>query len=315
MDTVNSREEIWNRLLKAEAKARSSKISRWFKSPVLYPSLMFFNYGIYPMIRRGIYVIAYPFFGIRMRTLLPAGTDLLLNRIKSHDSEIRLAKFMCRHVQTGDVIIDIGAHYGYYSLLAASLVGDGAVYSIEASSTSFDVLKENVATHRSIHPLHRAAGEKKGKVVFYEYPGPYAEYNTTVEGAYEKQAWLKKIDQKITTVPVILLDSLITEHGIQKAFIKIDVEGGETAVLRGMTRSLAECDLTIAMEYLSNTTEFASHANAVEILKSFGYQSYAIDRNGGLQSTANIDQYLVENNLGSDNVVFVKDRCPEATVE
>ncbi len=306
IDTVPGREEIWERLLKAEAKARSSKISRWIKSPIMYPALMFFNYGIYPMIRRGIYVMAYPFFGIRMRTLLPAGTDLLLNRVKSHDSEIRLAKFMCRHVQPGQVVIDIGAHYGYYSLLAAALVGDGVVYSIEASSTSFEVLKENVESHPCIHALHCAAGEKQGKVVFYEYPGPYAEYNTTVEGAYEKQAWLKKIDQKITTVPVMMLDALITEHGIQKAFIKIDVEGGEASVLRGMSRSLAACELTIAMEYLSSTADSKSHATAAEILKSAGYLSHAIDLYGELQPIENIDQYLSERKMGSDNIVFIK---------
>ena len=301
-----SRENIWQHLLKAEAKARSSKLSRWITSPVLYPTLMLFNYGIYPIIHRGMYAIAHPFFGIPMRTLLPAGTDLLLNHIKSHDSEIRLAKFMCRHIQSGDVVIDIGAHYGYYSLLAAALSVDGAVYSIEASSASFDVLKENVASYTSVYPLHRAAGEKQGKVVFYEYPGPYAEYNTTVEGAYEKQAWLKKIDQKITTVPVIMLDSLMADHGIQKAFIKIDVEGGEGAVLRGMSNSLNACDLTIAMEYLSNTSESGTHANAAEILASAGYQAHAIDRHGALQPVENIDKYLAENHLTSDNVVFIK---------
>ncbi|MDQ3016769.1 MAG: FkbM family methyltransferase [Bacteroidota bacterium] len=305
-NNVTTRDAIWNRLLKAEAKARSSKTGRWRQSPVMYPALMAFNYLLYPIVRRGVYTMAYPFFGLPMRTLLPAGTDLLLNRIKSHDSELRLAKFMCLHLLENDIVIDVGAHYGYYSLLASVLAGNGKVFSIEASSSSYDILIDNTRGRSNVVAFHQAAGEKNGKVVFYEYPGPYAEYNTTIEGAYEKQTWLKKIVQTITTVPVIMLDDLIEAQNINKAFIKIDVEGGEPAVLKGLKRSLLSCDLTIAMEYLSNKGDDTNHAIAADILSNAGYESYAIEDDGQLKLLKNIDHYLQERKITSDNIVFVR---------
>lgn len=302
-----TRDDIWDQLLIAEQKARSSKLHRLGSSPLMYPALMGFNYVLYPLLKKGVFVRANTFFGIPFRTLLPSGTDLMLNGIKSHDSEIRLSKFFCRHLQSGDLLIDVGAHYGYYSLLASVLVGDhGHVHSIEASSNSFEILKRNIECRNNISARHAAAGEKHGKIVFYEYPGPYAEYNTTVENAYEKAKWLKNIQQKITTVPVIMVDQLIDENQIKKATLKIDVEGGEAAVIRGLQKSFPVTELTIAMEYLLREGDNQQHKEAVQLLEQNGFTAHAIDMNGDLQKLSDIDEYLKNKNLTSDNIVFKK---------
>ncbi|MEO5906133.1 MAG: FkbM family methyltransferase [Saprospiraceae bacterium] len=299
-------EKINQRLLRAERKTRKSKVGRWMASPVLYPSLMIYNYLLYPFTKKGVYARVHPFFGIPMRTLLPAGTDLLLNGIKSHDSEIRLAKFITIKLKPNDVFIDVGAHYGYYTLLASVLVGDGKVFAIEASSTSFELLKENTEGISNAKIFHAAAGDQDGEIIFYEYPGPYAEYNTTVKDAYVDQPWLKKTGQKTVSVQVMVLDDLINREKIERAFIKIDVEGGESSVLKGLQKSLAEKDLLIAMEYLVSDQQINSHAMAANMLKKAGYQSCQIDANGKLIPVDDIDEYLKEKKLGSDNVVFVK---------
>ena len=301
-----TREKIWQQLLVAELKSRKSKRGRWLRSPILYPFLMVYNYLLYPILRRGIFVKVDPFFEIPMQTLLPSGTDLLLNGIKSHDSEIRLAKFITLQLNPDDVFIDVGAHYGYYTLLASSLIGHGRVFAIEASSTSFEFLRENTEEVSNVQLLHAAAGDQQGEIIFYEYPGPYAEYNTTVKDAYTEQPWLKKIRQKTVSVPVIILDDLIRNEKIEKAFIKIDVEGGEASVLRGLRHSLAEKELLIAMEYLASDKEVNPHAMAADMMKEAGYRAHQIDPDGKLIPLDDIDHYLKEKKIGSDNVVFAK---------
>ena len=269
--------------------------------------LMGFNKVAYPIWKRGVVVYAKTFFGVRMKTELPAGTDILLNGIKSHDSEIRLTKFLTRHLNAGDTFIDVGAHYGYYALLAATLTGDtGHVYAIEASAHSFELLKANTALLKNITAYHNAAGEAPGEIVFYEYPGPLAEYNTIIEGAYTDKKWFMNVKETINRVQTILLDDLITANQINKAIIKIDVEGGELSVIKGLVTSLRQNDLTIVMEYLISDDLSSPHHQAVSLLVANGYQAHAIDLQGHLVKVEVIDQYLREADLDSDNLVFVK---------
>lgn len=274
---------------------------------MLYPSLMLFNYVWYPLFKRGLYGKAVPFFGLPMRTLLPSGTDVMLNKIKSHDSEIRLTKYLTLLLQEGDVFIDVGAHYGYYSLLASVLVGNsGKVFSIEASGSSYSDLKENVDPYKNIKALHAAAGDTPGTITFYEYPGPYAEYNTIIPNAYTHEKWFHSVKEKTNTVPILILDDLISSEQIDKAILKIDVEGGESFVLRGLQSALKEKKLIIAMEYLLSKEGSKLHQESAEILFNANYKSHAISPDGNLVHIDDIDLYLRNSEMDSDNIIFIK---------
>lgn len=249
------------------------------------------------------------FFGISMKTSLPSGTDIRLHAIKAHDSEIRLAKFLVHHLKKGETFIDVGAHYGYYSLLAYALAGpSGRIYAVEASATSAAILKENTRDYPNISILQAAASDSRGHVTFYEYPGPYAESNTTVKDAYKDQKWIQKIPQIENKVPTVMLDDLIEQEHIEKAMFKVDAEGGEAAVLRGMMASLKAKDLTIIMEYLYTNNQSSMHDQAAHILKDEGYETLAIGVDGNIFPVPDIDGYLKDKGLVSDNLVFIKNR-------
>jgi hypothetical protein len=144
-------EDNWKSLLQSEQRAKAPKWQRLIRSPFWYPLSMIFNKIIYPLTKKEWRKKVNTFFGIPMTTALPSGTDILLNGIKSHDSEIRLSKFLTRHLKPGEIFIDVGAHHGYYSLLASSLVGeDGKVHSIEASQHSFNLLQYNTIQYNTI---------------------------------------------------------------------------------------------------------------------------------------------------------------------
>jgi len=306
---------IWIQLLNAEERAHSSKWIRLLRSPFWYPVSMVFSHVLYPLMKKEWRKEVTTFFGIPMTVALPSGTDILLNGIKSHDSEIRLSKFLTRQLQPGQIFIDIGAHHGYYTLLASSLVGqNGKVYSVEASRHSFELLQYNTiqyntiqynsSTYHNIKIYHNAASDQLGEIVFYEYPGPYAEYNTMVKGSYDHAIWRSKVEETVTRVDTIILDNLIEENGISKATIKIDVEGGEYVVLKGLGRSLSHGNFTIIMEYLYSTDTGNFHHRAVTLLKETGYSAHYINAVGELECVENIDDYLRKEKLDSDNLVF-----------
>ncbi len=300
-------EALWQQLVRSERKARSSKLDLFLHHPVLYPSLLLFDYGVYPLLKNGITVYAYPFFGTRMKTILPSGTDIILNGIKSHDSEIRLSKFLVLHLKENDTFIDVGAHYGYYSLLASAIVGShGKVLSIEPSSTSFNLLKENTAAFDHIKIFHAAASNQKGEFILYEYPGPYAEYNTTIKDTYRNEKWAEKMKPMETKINSLVMDDLFIQENIENAFIKIDVEGGETNVIKGMTRFLSEKSLVVIMEYLLPKNNQSPHALATDQLNALGYHPYSINYEGTLVPVGDIPGYLHLKRMDSDNIVFIK---------
>ena len=299
--------KIWNALEQSERNARSGRLKRFLRKPVLYPALLTYSRVIYPRFKKGITVSAKTFFGARMTTMLPSGTDVLLNGIKSHDSEIRLSKFLVLTLKPGDCYIDVGAHYGYYSMLASTLVGNtGKVISIEPTAASFSLLEENTSDKKNITILHAAAGDSDQKLILYEYPGPYAEYNTVVENAYVNQAWAKKIKPRVTKVDTILLDKLIIDQNITPAIIKIDVEGSEKSVLNGMKNFLSDHRPIVVMEYLLSRNHENPHHQAASFLKSLGFHSYSIATDGKLNEADDIEHYMQEHKMDSDNIVFMK---------
>ena len=59
--------------------------------------------------------------------------------------EKTIVNLVKNEIKKGDVVIDIGAHIGYYTVLFAKLVGpEGRVFAFEASPTNFKILKKNV---------------------------------------------------------------------------------------------------------------------------------------------------------------------------
>jgi FkbM family methyltransferase len=133
----------------------------------------------------------------------------------------------------GMTFVDVGAHVGHYTLLAARAVGrSGRVVALEPASQSYRLLRETVRANRlrQVTVLPVAAGAKSERRAFnltswslcqgfYEHPDPVARPSCLAE------------------VDVQPLDELITGS---VNIIKIDVEGAELEVLDGMSRILDE---------------------------------------------------------------------------
>jgi FkbM family methyltransferase len=144
-----------------------------------------------------------------------------------------LVHAMRRYLKPGDVFIDVGANIGYISAVAADIVGaDGQVHCFEPVARYFRRLDE-LARSNPDHKIFAnfcAAGERAGAGAIYVTRE--AGQNTMVPG-YKSGAEVESVQH----ILVVRLDEYFAHRSIDRvAMIKIDAEGFELPILKGLTR-------------------------------------------------------------------------------
>lgn len=139
-----------------------------------------------------------------------------------------------KHITPGSRLLDIGAAQGYYSLLAAYLAGSsGAVVAFEPDPTNAAYLRKHVACNGltdRIDVRQIALGERSGAARF---------------GGGDGTGTGRLCDEGTVEVQVAQLDDVGLGRAENPTHLKIDVEGGELAVLRGAVQLIAEARPTI----------------------------------------------------------------------
>ena len=293
------------KLSSIEAAAKGSALKRFFFRPWAYINGILHHRLVYAFTKRPWKRQATTFFGIPMSVLLPAGLDIFLLEAKTHDSELRLARYLIHHLKKGQTVLDIGAHYGFFALLASKLVGKaGRVLAIEAAPSTFPILNKNISAHANTIALHVAASKESGTIRFFEFPPLYSEYNTSDPIQYQHAVRESGIDGKEVHVEAISMDELMKKHELSAHFIKMDVEGAEALVLSGLTEWLNNKQGQIVMEYLVGDEQNTAHKEAVNILSKYGWDAYYINAEGHPVPCTDIEAYLNSIQLDSDNILF-----------
>ena len=156
--------------------------------------------------------------------------------------------FIRRRLTGGDTFVDVGANIGYHALLAAHVLsGKGRVVAIEASPAIFGLLEANLAANGMakagvVRTVNKAAGETAATLRVYHGPVQNIGLSTTVGGRGFAQ------EAEVAAAP--LADLLEPDEIATTRLVKIDVEGAEDAVLRGMKQFLEACppDVEIVLE-------------------------------------------------------------------
>jgi len=155
-------------------------------------------------------------------------------------------------LRRGDVVIDVGANIGFYTLrLARELqrLGGGCVHAFEPIPANAERLAYNVAANGlgdvvRIHSL--ALGSREGRSAFHrenEYDASTG--NAAMIGAAVAPAFGADTEAEVTT-----LDAFAERSGLGAcALIKLDVEGAELEVLRGGAATIARLRPAILAEY------------------------------------------------------------------
>lgn len=161
-----------------------------------------------------------------------------------------------------DVIIDIGAHIGTFSILAASKAKHGKVYAIEASEDSFNILKINVALNQctNVSAHHLAIGDKEGKTTLYHDKGNWG--HSTV----------KRLSLSSETVNSCTLSSFLEKNKINEChFMKLNCEGGEFPILLNTPNNILRKFSKILVLYHCDLWNNNTEDDLILHLKSSGF--------------------------------------------
>ncbi len=156
-----------------------------------------------------------------------------------------------RDLKPGQVFVDVGAHIGYYTVMASGLVGpSGKVYAFEPAPKNFRILKSNVAGLKNIRIFPQAASIVAGAApLFLDRKNSGDNRLTAPLGC--------GLDSQM--VPLVRLDHAI-ENLAAVSFVKIDVQGHEPEVLAGMQGILdVSRRLRILVEYAPDLLSLAGH--------------------------------------------------------
>ncbi len=141
----------------------------------------------------------------------------------------------------GSVMVDIGAHIGYYSILGSKVVGpSGRIVAVEPNPETVLRLRKNLELSRTSNVAVEevACTDKETTLTFYKANIR----NTGASSISESNARIADhgATARSVTVRGRTLDSIVQELGLQRVdFVKIDTEGAEVQVLRGMKNTLA----------------------------------------------------------------------------
>lgn len=205
--------------------------------------------------------------------------------------ERETAAIFKRIIKPGMVVVDVGAHIGYYTRLFSKLAGpEGAVYAFEADEANFFLLKKNTAHLANVKLFPVALTDHIGPLDFYESLEKSG-CHSTVLGAVPAQR--KK------TVAGSDLDSIVAREAIAAVdVIKMDIEGGEPLAVQGMQRVFKNNPgLMLVTEVSSRRLRLSGTSPSwyVQRLASFGFDFSVISPEGLRPlslSSAKVDQFF-----------------------
>lgn len=188
--------------------------------------------------------------------------------------------------ETSEVVVDIGANTGIYSLMAKCIRPDARVYAFEPVSRVFKKLQENIALNGyDIIPIEKAVSNADGVAIIYD-PATEHTYSVTVN----KNLNTTETDVVETKIEMITMDSFIREQGLKKIdLIKIDVETHEPEVMEGFSEYLSKFQPSILIEILNNEVG----EKVSNMIRGLDYLYFNIDERGGIRQVDSITKRLL----------------------
>lgn len=157
--------------------------------------------------------------------------------------EYPVTKHILANISKGDVFIDVGAFYGYYTLFVArALAGSGHIFSFEPNKEYFDIVDKNLQINdisNGVHLHNIALSNRRGTVIMGSSESDQNDMNKW-RGPLKRQMKIVDDEQALGMkgIETISFDEFADRNDISPDFIKIDVHGAEGRVLEGMKKTL-----------------------------------------------------------------------------
>lgn len=166
-------------------------------------------------------------------------------------------------IQCNDIVVDIGAHVGYFTLFAAKRATEGKVIAFEPSNESFLLLEKNIKinSYKNIIPEKIAITKIKGKQILY-----LNRENEISNTIYKQKENLS--EEKINTMT---LQDIFEKYRLEKIdFLKMDCEGAEYEIIMNVPSSILNKIQKISMEIHEEMVPYTKEV-MIENLKKHGF--------------------------------------------
>ncbi|MEB3826064.1 FkbM family methyltransferase [Phormidium sp. CCY1219] len=191
-------------------------------------------------------------------------------------------KLLQRVLTPGDTFIDIGAHIGYYSLIAALLVGEnGQVFSVEPNAININWIRHHIAANQleNIEIFPTVLGGENKAVEFFinaDNDGGHALWDVGLHKINKKS----RLNPQTETLQMSTLDDLLKDKPLNSLkLIKIDAEGAEYQILQGAENTLFRSGVPYV---ICEINRFAlqkmgtSETQLRELMGAMGYTPYLL---------------------------------------
>lgn len=216
------------------------------------------------------------FNGEEMHIILPEYVSSFIYRFGYFEEELTYA--IIELLKEGDTFIDIGSHFGYYTIVASSIVGkNGNVHSFEPTKSTYNILKSNVQNRKNTLINNNAVWSSNTEILFKDFGIMHSAFNSAYLPRLTEN--MKNILPEIKEYPVkaISLDDYCEYNKITPDFIKIDAESAEFEILKGMNKILTSQQPVISLEVGDFEIEgVASNKEIIDYLISFGFVAYEV---------------------------------------
>jgi len=213
--------------------------------------------------------------------------------------EAGLTRMILQYLQPGMIFFDIGAHFGYFSMLASRIVGPkGQVHSFEPTKSSYEILSLNLKNRENTHLNNLALWSKSESVEFDDYGIELSAFNSIFQPRLANETKAKIIPARYE-IQAISLDEYVSGNNIKPDFIKIDAESAEYDILLGMSRILREIRPIISLEVGDmDLPGVLTSKELIIYLINKGYQAYDFNEES-------IIRHEIKDRYSYDNILFL----------
>lgn len=208
------------------------------------------------------------------RLLLPADDQVVTPHIAALGSwEPAETAAMVALLRPGGRVIDVGAHVGYMTALAAARVGPtGRVLAVEAHPANFAFLCANLAALG----VNQACALRAGA---WNETGDTLTMTASAENSGDHRVYRHGTDRETLDVASVALDDVL-DPASPVDFVKIDVQGTDHLAVEGMRKTISRHRPTLMVEFWPEGIEEmgADPLAALEVYRSLDYELAVLER-------------------------------------
>jgi FkbM family methyltransferase len=186
--------------------------------------------------------------------------------------EPHISRVLRAFLRDGQTFVDVGANIGYFSLLAARLVGElGHVIAFEPVSFNYGLFEKSIAQNGFVNiELHRKA------VLACDGSVEMLQFERRNSGSFHLRRAIDGEDPagERLIAEAVRLDDALGRRPVH--LVKIDVEGAEGLALQGMQATLREHRPLVVIEYAPQAIAEVSRVSGEELLQAMRDLGYAV---------------------------------------